>query len=404
MKYIGTPYKWGGASPKAGFDCSGLLMYSFRQIGVSIPRTAAQQQKAGKPVKLNDVRAGDLLFNGNPAHHVVMCVGNGKVIEAPHTGAVVRVRSYKPGEFTNAVRILGSVGNLGDISSDDAGNQAGSSDNRLSTMGFGGDVGSYGSIEEVDAIAGGIAAAGAASVGSGVGAGQGEKKEDSDSGGPSGPMPKGNLAKWIKTALGIIHKDTKSNERYVNTMALHESGGNPKAINNWDSNARAGHPSKGIMQTIDSTFNAYSIKGHKDIWNPVDNIIAGTRYALSRYGSLSNVPGIKSMHNGGGYKGYAVGSANIDVDQTARVHKGEMIIPAYQAEAVRNALAGNTPLSGGVGGLHTKGGAATLHFNAGAITVKVQGVMDSQAARDAAQQVITAIAEDNRINLIAAGN
>jgi hypothetical protein len=110
------------------------------------------------------------------------------------------------------------------------------------------------------------------------------------------------------------------------------------------------------------------------------------------------------MHNGGGYKGYAVGSANIDVDQTARVHKGEMIIPAYQAEAVRNALAGNTPLSGGVGGLHTKGGAATLHFNAGAITVKVQGVMDSQAARDAAQQVITAIAEDNRINLIAAGN
>jgi SLT domain-containing protein/cell wall-associated NlpC family hydrolase len=402
MKYLGTPYKWGGASPKTGFDCSGLLMYSFRQIGVSLPRTAAQQQKAGKKVKLSDVRAGDLLFNGNPAHHVVMCIGNGRIIEAPHTGANVRVRSFKPGEFTNAVRVLGAVGNLGDITGGDGENQAGSSDNRLSTMGFGGDVGAYGSTEEVDAIAAGVSSIGAANVGSGVGSGQGSK-DSSDNGAPSGAMPKGSVATWIKTALGIIKKDSKSNERIVNTMIQHESGGNPKAINNWDSNAKAGHPSKGIMQTIDSTFNHYSIKGHKDIWNPVDNIIAGVRYADSRYGSLANVPGIKSMNNGGGYKGYAVGSTNVDVDQTARIHKGEMIIPAFQAEAIRSVLAGNNAMSS-VSGLHTKGGAATLHFNAGAITVKVQGSMDSQSARDAAQQIMTAIAEDNRINLIAAGN
>jgi SLT domain-containing protein len=129
-------------------------------------------------------------------------------------------------------------------------------------------------------------------------------------------------------------------------MIMHESGGNPRAINLTDSNAKAGHPSKGIMQTIDSTFNAYSLKGHKDIWNPVDNIIAGVRYAESRYHSLDNVPGIKAMANGGAYKGYAVGSTNIDVDQTARVHKGEMIIPAYQAEAVRAALSGNTESAG----------------------------------------------------------
>jgi cell wall-associated NlpC family hydrolase len=403
MKYLGTPYKWGGADPKSGFDCSGLLQYSFRQIGVSLPRVASQQQKAGKPVKLANVRAGDLLFNGNPAHHVVMCIGNGKIIEAPHTGANVRIRSFRPGEFTNAVRILGAVGNLGDLSDGDSEDQAGSRDSRLSTMGFGGDVGAYGSVEEVDAIAAGVSAIGAASVGSGVGAGQGSKGS-SDNGAASGALPKGNVATWIKKALGIINQDSNANERIVNTMIQHESGGNPRAINNWDSNAKAGHPSKGIMQTIDSTFNHYSIKGHKDIWNPVDNIIAGVRYADSRYGSLANVPGIKSMNNGGGYKGYAVGSSNIDVDQTARVHKGEMIIPAYQAEAVRNALAGNTPLSSGVGGLRGKSGPVTLQFNSGAITVKVQGAMDSQSARDAAKQFMTAIAEDDRINLIAAGN
>jgi SLT domain-containing protein len=186
-------------------------------------------------------------------------------------------------------------------------------------------------------------------------------------------------------------------------MAMHESSGNPRAINTWDSNAKAGHPSKGLMQMIDTTFAAHAIKGHKDIWNPVDNIISSVRYTESRYGSLGNAPGVKALANGGKYKGYAVGSTNIDVDQDARVHRGEMIIPAYQAEAIRGVLAGNNAMSS-VSGLHTKGGSATLNFSAGAIVVKVQGAMNSQSARDAAQQIITAIAEDNRINLIAAGN
>jgi hypothetical protein len=80
-----------------------------------------------------------------------------------------------------------------------------------------------------------------------------------------------------------------------------------------------------------------------------------------------------------------------------------MIIPAYQAEAIRNVLAGNNAMAS-VGGLHTKGASPTLNFHTGAITVQVQGVMDQRSARDAAQQFMQAIAEDNRINLIAAGN
>jgi SLT domain-containing protein len=58
------------------------------------------------------------------------------------------------------------------------------------------------------------------------------------------------------------------------------------------------------MQTIDSTFNSYALAGHTDIWNPVDNIVAGVRYALSRYGSLDAVPGVAAVHSGGSYVGY----------------------------------------------------------------------------------------------------
>jgi SLT domain-containing protein len=58
------------------------------------------------------------------------------------------------------------------------------------------------------------------------------------------------------------------------------------------------------MQTIDSTFYAHALPGHTNIWNPVDNIIAGVRYAIGRYGSIDNVPGIVRLHEGMSYVGY----------------------------------------------------------------------------------------------------
>lgn len=120
--------------------------------------------------------------------------------------------------------------------------------------------------------------------------------------------PSGNVASWIDQALrtmaasgmDVSHMDTSA----IATIIAHESGGNPNSINLWDSNAASGHPSKGLMQCIDSTFNAHCLPGHHDIWNPVDNIIAGVRYADARYGGLDNVPGIRAMHHGGHYVGY----------------------------------------------------------------------------------------------------
>jgi len=127
------------------------------------------------------------------------------------------------------------------------------------------------------------------------------------SGGPPTTPPSGNVAQWIDQARQLLIKAgvpaSKINADDINLIIQHESAGNPHAENNWDSNAAAGHPSKGLMQTIDSTFNSYALRGHTDIWNPVDNIVAGVRYALSRYGSLDNVPGIAAVHSGGSYVG-----------------------------------------------------------------------------------------------------
>ncbi|WP_329412017.1 transglycosylase SLT domain-containing protein [Nocardia vinacea] len=128
------------------------------------------------------------------------------------------------------------------------------------------------------------------------------------SGGPPRSRPSGQTGQWINEALRVLREngyDTRNiSAADIATIIQHESGGNPNAINLWDSNAAKGIPSKGLMQTIDPTFNAYSVPGHRDIWNPVDNIVAGVRYAIHRYGSVSNVPGVANLHGGGSYVGY----------------------------------------------------------------------------------------------------
>jgi cell wall-associated NlpC family hydrolase len=91
QRYLGIPYVWGGASPSVGFDCSGLTMYVYAQIGIQMAHGATLQQQASKPVPLNALQPGDLVFYGNASFssHVALYVGGGQVIEAPRTGAVV---------------------------------------------------------------------------------------------------------------------------------------------------------------------------------------------------------------------------------------------------------------------------------------------------------------------------
>jgi peptidoglycan DL-endopeptidase CwlO len=91
MRYLGTPYVWGGASP-SGFDCSGLVMYVFAQVGVSLPHSSYAQYGMGSPVSRDQLQPGDLVFFDGLGH-VGIYVGGGSFIHAPHTGDVVKVSS-----------------------------------------------------------------------------------------------------------------------------------------------------------------------------------------------------------------------------------------------------------------------------------------------------------------------
>jgi peptidoglycan DL-endopeptidase CwlO len=91
MKYLGIPYLWGGATP-GGFDCSGLVMYVYAQLGISLPHYAAAQYGLGTPVAREQLQPGDLVFFDG-LNHVGIYIGGGQMVHAPQTGDVVKISS-----------------------------------------------------------------------------------------------------------------------------------------------------------------------------------------------------------------------------------------------------------------------------------------------------------------------
>ena len=114
---LGVPYRWGGRTPN-GFDCSGLVQYTYQRAGYAVPRTSRAQHRAAQPVPLSEARPGDLVFfaESGRVSHVGIYVGDGRFIHAPSTGQRVKVSSSREDwyrqRFAGAGRILASAERL----------------------------------------------------------------------------------------------------------------------------------------------------------------------------------------------------------------------------------------------------------------------------------------------------
>lgn len=101
-QFLGVNYVWGGSSP-SGFDCSGFTQYVAKKFGVNLPRISAQQARFGTRTDIKSLQAGDLVAwdennRNNGADHIAFYMGNGYILEAPHTGAQVRIRKLGKNE------------------------------------------------------------------------------------------------------------------------------------------------------------------------------------------------------------------------------------------------------------------------------------------------------------------
>jgi N-acetylmuramoyl-L-alanine amidase len=106
IKNVGVPYLWAGASPTSGFDCSGLTMYAYQKIGISLPHYSRAQAGYGTPVSQDALLPGDLVFFSDPISHVGIYVGNGLMINAPRSGDLVTIENLYRSSYNTARRLI----------------------------------------------------------------------------------------------------------------------------------------------------------------------------------------------------------------------------------------------------------------------------------------------------------
>lgn len=382
---LGVPYVWGGTTPGKGLDCSGLIQWAYGQAGVKLPRVAEDQQNAGTRIPVNQAQPGDLLFNGDPAHHVVMAIGGGKIIEAPRTGLNVRIRSYNPTEFDSATRIVGNVGDINSLLNDNV--KGGKNTLSTSQSRSGGNVGAYGGTSEAEAIASALSGSlGSLPISSGS---RGAANTAGTS--PTGQEPtatgKNDKASLQAYAKQLLAKYGWGDQwEAFNALVMSESGWDVKATN--PSSGAYGIPQSLPGSKMASAGADWQTSGETQLrWM--------TDYIKERYKSPANAWSFHQKNNW-----YDVGAWEIDKDQKAVVHQGEMIIPAKQAETIRQALLNNTfnPST-------NKGAGSGNGFSIGQILVQLpHGYSGSQQeAQLTGKTIVDTIFNDSRIRKLQIG-
>jgi cell wall-associated NlpC family hydrolase len=104
LRAVGVPYRWGGASPAAGFDCSGLVYWAYGRLGIELPHSSYALHELGRPVARSKMKAGDLIFFSGLGH-VGIYIGRGRMVHAPHSGS--RVQVVRLGQSSYGARLVG---------------------------------------------------------------------------------------------------------------------------------------------------------------------------------------------------------------------------------------------------------------------------------------------------------
>ncbi|MCT4443492.1 peptidase M23 [Lactiplantibacillus argentoratensis] len=295
-KYGATnKYVYGAEGPSA-FDCSGLVEYTLKKLGISFPRTSGEQYKASK--RVSNPKPGDLVFFGpGGSDHVGVYTGNGEFYSAENEKdgmGISKVHGGGYGSFAGYGRVPG----LSDSTSSDKSSKS---------------SGLLGTIKK--------------QVGSGFWKFISKLADEFGDGGSSNPGGSG-VQRWKPDVIKALKKNgfeaTASQVSAWMKVIARESNGDPTVVNNWDSNALAGHPSKGLVQTIQPTFDAYKFPGHSNILNGYDDLLAGIHYMKAKYGSgasaFARVSGPEGYENGG------IINTN-QLIEVAEHNKPEMVLP-----------------------------------------------------------------------------
>ena len=296
MKYGATnKYVYGAEGPSA-FDCSGLVEYTLKKLGISFPRTSGEQYRASKHV--SNPKPGDLVFFGpGGSSHVGVYTGNGEFYSAENEKdgmGISKVHGGGYGSFAGYGRVPG----LSD--SDDS--------NKLSKS-----SGLLGTIKK--------------QVGSGFWKFISKLADMFGDGGSSNPGGSG-VQRWKPDVIKALKKNgfeaSASQVSAWMKVIARESNGDPSVVNHWDSNAKMGMPSMGLVQTIRPTFEAYKFPGHNNPLNGYDDLLAGIHYMKAKYGSgasaFARVSGPEGYENGG------IINTNRLIE-VAEHNKPEMVLP-----------------------------------------------------------------------------
>ncbi|AUH37324.1 peptidase M23 [Lactiplantibacillus plantarum] len=367
-KYGATnKYVYGAEGPSA-FDCSGLVEYTLKKLGISFPRTSGEQYKASKYV--SNPKPGDLVFFGPGGRdHVGVYTGNGEFYSAEneHDGmGISKVHGGGYGSFAGYGRVPGL--------SDSADSSKSSKSSGL-----------LGTIKK--------------QVGSGFWKFISKLADMFGDGGSSNPGGSG-VQRWKPDVIKALKKNgfeaSASQVSAWMKVIARESNGDPSVVNNWDANARMGIPSKGLVQTIQPTFDAYKFPGHNNPLNGYDDLLAGIHYMKAKYGSgpsaFARVSGPEGYENGG------IINTN-QLIEVAEHNKPEMVLPLTNKSRANQLIAQASQVVNGNNGNQV---ASTNSENNGKLdkviallTALVSGQGSVQAVI-AKSDVVNAVKSDNK--------